>query len=155
MSTQTETPDGEAVLKELAKAARRTGWWVQMGQESAFALVAHVDHLQATLKAAIEAQGEYVSNLRKIALENEGLQFAVKAKDHEIIIADETIERLKGERTELKDILEGLLSEIDALIGDSHGVYGLHLNGDDAPWDEIEDWLPSRDTARTALKEQS
>jgi len=37
--TQT-APDGEAVLKELAKAARRTGWWVQMGQESAFALAA-------------------------------------------------------------------------------------------------------------------
>ena len=29
------------------------------------------------------------------------------------------------------------LSEWDDLIGESNGVCGLHLNGDDAPWDEI------------------
>ena len=71
--TQT-APDGEAVLKELAKAARRTGWWVQMGQESSFALVAHVDHLQSTLKESIRLQGEYVAEIERLkaALEPSG-----------------------------------------------------------------------------------
>ena len=76
--------------------------------------------------------------------------------------------KLKAERdaalarvTVLQNSLEGLLSEVDALIGDSQGVYGLHLNGDNSPWDELGDWLPSRDTSRAAitawnaLKEQS
>ena len=30
------------------------------------------------------------------------------------------------------------LGEVQDLIDDSHGVYGLHLNGDESPWSEVE-----------------
>ena len=30
------------------------------------------------------------------------------------------------------------LGEVQGLIGESHGVYGLHLNGDESPWNELE-----------------
>jgi hypothetical protein len=30
------------------------------------------------------------------------------------------------------------LVEIDNLIEETEGVYGLHLNGDNSPWDELE-----------------
>ena len=30
------------------------------------------------------------------------------------------------------------LGEVQDLIGESHGVYGLHLNGDESPWGELE-----------------
>ena len=30
------------------------------------------------------------------------------------------------------------IGEVQDLIGGSHGVYGLHLNGDESPWGELE-----------------
>ena len=30
------------------------------------------------------------------------------------------------------------IGEVQDLIGESHGVYGLHLNGDESPWGELE-----------------
>lgn len=35
------------------------------------------------------------------------------------------------------DALAALVGEIDDLIDESGGVYGLHLNGEPAPWGEI------------------
>jgi len=101
---------------------------------------AHVYTLESTLKASIKANGQFVAEI-----------ITVKAE------RDAALARV----TVLQNSLEGLLSEVDALIGDSQGVYGLHLNGDNSPWDELGDWLPSRDTSRAAitawnaLKEQS
>ena len=52
---------------------------------------------------------------------------------------------LQAENAKLRKVAEDLV----ALIDDSHGVAGLHLNGDVAPWDELlaggrfEDWLRS------------
>ena len=51
------------------------------------------------------------------------------------------------------EILRKGLRAVEALISDSHGVSGLHLNGDVAPWDELRmdgaysDWLADFDTA--------
>ena len=42
------------------------------------------------------------------------------------------------QRDELLAALEGLTGDIQALIGESCGVSGLHMNGDIAPWDELE-----------------
>ncbi len=38
-----------------------------------------------------------------------------------------------------------LVGQLNDLINDSHGVSGLHLNGDEAPWDWLIDngWLPA------------
>ena len=35
--------------------------------------------------------------------------------------------------------LDNLLNEILDLMGESDGVYGLHLNGDTSPWDELDE----------------
>jgi len=49
--------------------------------------------------------------------------------------------------------LEAAVSAVDALISDSEGVAGLHLNGDVAPWEELrtggrfEEWLIEFDAA--------
>ena len=45
-----------------------------------------------------------------------------------------------AERDSLMRMLERsreFLREVDALIAESHGVIGMHLNGDTASWDEI------------------
>lgn len=50
-------------------------------------------------------------------------------------------ERIRAEKA------EAALLAVQALIDDSYGVTGLHLNGDVAPWDSLleggyfEDWL--------------
>ncbi len=35
--------------------------------------------------------------------------------------------------------LKNLLSDVEGLMGESSGVYGLHLNGDVSPWSEIDE----------------
>ena len=47
------------------------------------------------------------------------------------------IEALKAERAELAGALNALVDDINALVSESHGVVGLHRNGDVATWDEI------------------
>lgn len=39
--------------------------------------------------------------------------------------------------TDATQLLAQLVAELDELISESHGVAGLHLNGDVAPWDEL------------------
>ena len=54
-------------------------------------------------------------------------------------------------------VLGQLAEAVNGLIADSQGVYGLHLNGDPAPWDSLtvggqfEDWLLPLEDARTLL----
>ena len=49
---------------------------------------------------------------------------------------------------------EKALDAVGALINESTGVYGLHLNGDPAPWEELrvggrfEEWLVDFDAAK-------
>jgi hypothetical protein len=53
--------------------------------------------------------------------------------DPTLIHAAELLERLAGELATLRQLAE----EILALVSESTGVAGLHLNGDIAPWDEL------------------
>ena len=46
-------------------------------------------------------------------------------------------ERIKEQSAALK-LARGALGEVQDLISESHGVYGLHLNGDESPWNELE-----------------
>lgn len=52
--------------------------------------------------------------------------------------------RPKNKENELREVLKNLLG----IINDSNGVYGYHLNGDDANWDEFEEV----ETAKKALE---
>ena len=51
----------------------------------------------------------------------------------------EDISRIAKQRDDLANALSELLIEIDGLMGESAGVYGLHLNGDPSPWSKIEE----------------
>ncbi len=79
-------------------------------------------------------------------------------QSHEWTPAEPVRDRTREQR--LETALRKLLGNVEALMADSGGVYGLHLNGDPAPWDDLtdggrfEDWLPL-DHARDALKEAS
>lgn len=68
------------------------------------------------------------------------------------------------ELCKIMDEYENLLSNcrkaldaVESLIKESRGVYGLHLNGDPSPWEELrtggcfEDWLIDFDTALSKL----
>lgn len=46
-------------------------------------------------------------------------------------------EAFKAEAGNLRRVLASLVDEIDSLIGESTGVYGLHQNGDPSPWHEL------------------
>lgn len=60
-------------------------------------------------------------------------------------IAELEAARQKGE--EERERLMRAIKAVQDLINESHGVYGLHLNGDLSPWDELleggkyEEWL--------------
>jgi hypothetical protein len=49
------------------------------------------------------------------------------------------------------------LANFDDLVSDSNGVYGLHLNGDDAPWSDLlpggryEEWTRGIEDLRDAI----
>lgn len=45
--------------------------------------------------------------------------------------------KVKRQSAALK-LARGALIEMQDLIGESDGVYGLHLNGDESPWSEVE-----------------
>lgn len=74
----------------------------------------------------------------------------------------ETKDRLDAALTQvarLREALAGVLTDIDALVDQSEGVAGLHLNGDVAPWADLlpggryETWLATVADARAALAE--
>lgn len=80
------------------------------------------------------------------------------AREHEQTQRDlaATREELKG-----KALLSMAVHETFDLIANSSGVAGLHLNGDEAPWDELleggeyEKWLRSLSQAKTWLDAES
>ena len=57
-----------------------------------------------------------------------------RAMENEIISLREQVEKL----TAALKLSREALGEVQDLIGESHGVYGLHLNGDESPWNELE-----------------
>lgn len=63
----------------------------------------------------------------------------------------------QGEAERLREAARKMVDDLDDLIGQSRGVIGLHLNGDEAPWEDLceggryEGWLGSLETLRAAL----
>ena len=67
------------------------------------------------------------------------------------------------DRDDLLTMLDALINGLQAvqkLINESHGVDGLHLNGDPAPWEslqtggEFESWLEPFDSAIAAMEQK-
>lgn len=73
-------------------------------------------------------------------------------KEDDLCMAEEQIVFLQ-QRVEV--LRKGLLA-VETLIDNSRGVTGLHMNGDEAPWDSLrtggyfEDWLTAFDEALAA-----
>jgi len=70
------------------------------------------------------------------------------------------IAQIAKQRDGLANALRDLLSDVDGLMGESTGVYGLHMNGDVSPWSELEEGgrferLPSMSKARAAIARYS
>ena len=72
----------------------------------------------------------------------------------------EGAEKVAAEREALRSVAHdsrALLRAIDDLIRHSEGVYGLHRNGDNAPWEELieggryGDWLEDHEALRRSL----
>jgi hypothetical protein len=70
------------------------------------------------------------------------------------------IDHLTAEDARLITALGGIVTSLDDLIASSDGVYGLHKNGDHAPWGELtaggqyESWLMALEDAREALPKE-
>ena len=64
---------------------------------------------------------------------------------------------LLTENARLRKLLQKVIKSFDDLVEHSDGVYGLHLNGDPAPWSELceggrfETWTLDFEDARAAL----
>lgn len=64
--------------------------------------------------------------------------------------------RLIAAAPDLLAMLKTLIDEVDGLMSESLGVYGMHLNGDPSPWSELEpggrfERLSSLDEARALV----
>jgi len=65
------------------------------------------------------------------------------------------VDALKSKLTALQKERNEMVEEVRNLINNSHGVDGLHLNGDIADWDWLlENWLPLFDKAISTLGEK-
>ena len=58
----------------------------------------------------------------------------VDSLEQEVSYLREQVEKL----TAALKLAKEAIGEVQDLIGESHGVYGLHLNGDESPWNELE-----------------
>ena len=93
-----------------------------------------------------EQAGKVGDRLRKA-----GVNRDLAERIEEFLLIDSTPhDRLTG-------LALSLVQDLDALMQDSGGVYGLHLNGDPAPWETLtaegtfSDWLGSYDRLRDHL----
>jgi hypothetical protein len=74
-------------------------------------------------------------------------------------LRDEELEancKLIAAAPELLDALINLLADVETLVSESTGVYGLHLNGDPAPWEELLEggrfeWVTTLASAHAAI----
>ena len=70
------------------------------------------------------------------------------------------VSELTSQNAKLREALAGVLADIEGLMDESEGVYGLHLNGDSSPWEELQEGgqferLTHISIARATLKEES
>lgn len=139
------TPEFEAWWKTTNLAERRDAWrgWSARQDE--------IDDLEATLSALTKGLEPITDKLIGAAksgsdgiphLEAYGIDTRAAIVGAGRILAKQVIDR--DERIK---VLEAALRSVQDLISMSRGVVGLHLNGDEAPWDELlrggqfEGWL--------------
>lgn len=79
---------------------------------------------------------------REVALLGKMERQAERIKELEASpISEEVIDILRSQiakQSAALKLAKEALGEVQDLIGESRGVYGLHLNGDESPWGELE-----------------
>ena len=104
---------------------------------------------RAAVEAVAAAQRAESDRIARIGREQEAVRAELEARQA-AVCADEA--RL-GRLAQKVVILKAGLAAVEGLIGQSKGVYGLHLNGDPSPWEELrtggvyEEWLLEFDAA--------
>lgn len=103
----------------------------------------NLDELEAKCRAATPGPWEVRAGvLRKIG-EQPQIATIYRPYNSQFIAATnpavtlELIAQLRAAR-EILPVLKGLVADIQGLMSESHGVAGLHRNGDIAPWGELE-----------------
>lgn len=82
--------------------------------------------------------------LRDLADALQGCEWEVPLGSEQL--CRDAVDELESARQRIS-ALEAALRAVSTLIDESRGVYGLHLNGDRSPWDELleggryEEWL--------------
>lgn len=90
------------------------------------------------------------------------MEIGIDARAFRAVLTKEHAEagaNLRAENERLREALGNVMGAIKSLCDESHGVAGLHLNGDVAPWGELleggrfEEWTePAFSTARAMLE---
>lgn len=112
-------------------------------------IIAHIEAQDAEIAANEIAFAEYRQQCIDNHAEIERLRAESDERLKNTVAQAMEIERLRIDAGRLR---KGL-SEVEVLIHESAGVYGLHLNGDLAPWSSLrtgggyEDWLAEFDAA--------
>ncbi len=117
-----------------------------------------VKEFERELMADFSAEGEMMGDM--IERGSDGPEWAQHRYDAawkemtDLAKAHAELAALRAEVERLREAVDAVFT----LIAESHGVAGLHLNGDVAPWDELlrggrcEDWLaPLSDVAEKRL----
>ena len=78
---------------------------------------------------------EQVERIKVLEAQNKGLQSGLDTDYAQLY--QEQVQIGTKQLAALKLAMDAL-GEVQDLIGESHGVYGLHLNGDESPWGELE-----------------
>lgn len=138
------TPPAEGEVGELVAALKGDAACIEAGQHDLCSSTA--DQLTRAAEL-LQQQADELATLRRQAgppaeeeawsvaesVRRRSAQNPMGSADPTLIHAAELLERLAGELATLRQLAE----EILALVSESTGVAGLHLNGDIAPWDEL------------------
>lgn len=132
--------------------------------ELACKIVAALDFRESPLDTVAKVLAEHHEDQENRIAELEG----ENARLHALAKANNDLARHEGsgrksamrEVTVLREALTHLVRSLDELIAESGGVYGLHMNGDPAPWSSLtegghfEEWLIELERARAALNQE-
>lgn len=108
---------------------------------------------------APEAAEPISSTLRATSLVTRAMSFLDQHGDQLLALAERGARRVDrpDDSRDLVALAASGLAAVDDLIASSQGVFGLHLNGDPAPWSELldgqfADWLDAYFKAREAFR---
>lgn len=119
--------------------------------------VAFLDQLDADIEAARATIARLEGELSRAYAAIDDPVDGIKG-----VLARLTEQRTRADAAERRgEAMAKGLKAVEALINESHGVIGLHLNGDDAPWEDLrtggsfEEWLREFDTALAAASDDT